>query len=300
MKINTYMSITTLYLVVMALVIFVSFPGPAISGMDTPGPRLLWQTEPLLEIPESVLYDAQRHIIYVSNISGSPTDKNGRGFISKLSPEGSVISLKWVTGLNAPKGSGVAGDTLYVADIDNVVKIDIETGRITARHHVEKAEFLNDIAVDSSGTVYISDMSAATSAIYRLKDGRLDVWLTDPEILRPNGLLVVGDRLVVGNSGDGTLKAVHIPSRRIERIAVIGSGIDGIALDGQGNYIISDWKGKTSRVTPSGDITVLLDTTEEKIQAADITVISDRDILLIPTFFDNRVMAYSLTGPSPQ
>jgi len=300
MKRNARMVVTISYLCVMSLVIFLPFPYLAAAGTDAPHPRLVWQTDRILETPESVLYDAKGNVLYVSNINGKPTEKNNRGFISKLSPEGSVISLKWATGLNAPKGSAIAGGTLYVADIDNVVEIDIETGRITARHHAEKAEFLNDIAVDSSGIVYVSDMSAAASAIYRLKDGRLDVWLADPEIMRPNGLLVAGDRLVVGNSGDGTLKAVHIPSRRIERIAVIGSGIDGITTDGQGNYIVSDWKGKTSWVMPSGKVTVLLDTTDKKIQAADITMIPDRDILLIPTFFDNRVMAYSLRNPSAQ
>jgi hypothetical protein len=40
----------------------------------------------------------------LSNIDGKPDEKDGRGFISKISPvNGTIIELNWVTGLNAPK-----------------------------------------------------------------------------------------------------------------------------------------------------------------------------------------------------
>jgi hypothetical protein len=77
-------------------------------------------------------------------------------------------------------------------------------------------------------------------------------------------------------------------------IAKIGSGIDGVQSDGKGNYFISDWKGKTSFVTSSGQVIVLMDTTDQKINSADIEYIESKKMLLIPTFFDNRVMAYQV------
>jgi len=74
----------------------------------------------------------------------------------------------------------------------------------------------------------------------------------------------------------------------------VGSGIDGLRSDGKGNYIISDWSGKTSLVTASGQIIVLIDTTALRINSADLEYIKTRKLLLIPTFFANRVVAYTV------
>jgi hypothetical protein len=120
------------------------------------------------------------------------------------------------------------------------------------------------------------------------------VWLKGPGISKPNGLYAEKDKLIVGNSGDGTLKSIHLTTREIRIIAHIGSGIDGVQSDGKGNYFISDWKGKTSCVTSSGHVTVLMDTTNQKINSADIEYIESTQVLLIPTFFDNRVVAYQV------
>ncbi|MCD6296427.1 MAG: ATP/GTP-binding protein, partial [Deltaproteobacteria bacterium] len=74
-----------------------------------------WETEKELRVPESVLYDASGNILYVSSINGRPTEKNGRGFISKVSLNGKIEVLKWATGLDAPKGSAIHGNKLYVS-----------------------------------------------------------------------------------------------------------------------------------------------------------------------------------------
>ena len=65
----------------------------------------------------------------MSSINGQILEKDGNGYISRLSPDGKVVSAKWVTGLNAPKGLRSAGGVLWVADIDEVVAIDIGSGR---------------------------------------------------------------------------------------------------------------------------------------------------------------------------
>ncbi len=254
----------------------------------------LWEAKSGISIPESVLYYPSEDIIFVSNINGNPSKKDGQGFISKLSLSGEILKLKWTAGLNAPKGSGISGDRLYVADIDEVLEIDIKTGKIVERYKPAGAGFLNDITVDKDGNVYISDMSRKNSVIYRLTNKKLEVWLKGPEISSPNGLFAEESRLVVGNFGDGSLKAVSFATKEISVIAKIGSGIDGVQSDGKGNYFISDWRGKTSYVTSSGQVTVLLDTTDQKINSADIEYIEGKQILLIPTFLANGVAAYKV------
>ena len=72
-------------------------------------------------------------------------------------------------------------------------------------------------------------------------------------------------------------------------------GIDGLKKIRKGTYIVSDWKGKTQLIGKDKHPTVLLDTTDKKINAADLEYIPDKRLIIIPTFFDNRVVAYKLT-----
>jgi sugar lactone lactonase YvrE len=253
-----------------------------------------WETQQELRIPESVLYDEARNILYVSNINGKSAEKNGQGFISKVSLDGKIKVLKWVKGLNAPKGMALFKDRLYVADIDRVVEIDVERGKVTARHPAPGAQFLNDVAVDASGNVYVSDMSSANSVIYQLSNGSMTVWVKGPEINMPNGLYMEEKRLLVGNFADRSLKAVTRADKSVHTLVKVGSPIDGLRGDGKGNYFISDWQGKTSLVTASGHIIVVIDTTASHINAADLEYIPSKGLLLIPTFSDNRIVAYTV------
>ncbi|MBW1672287.1 MAG: SMP-30/gluconolactonase/LRE family protein, partial [Deltaproteobacteria bacterium] len=213
---------------------------------------------------------------------------------SKVSLDGKIEVLKWATGLHAPKGSAIYKNKLYVSDIDHLIEIDVKTGKILAKYPATGAKFLNDVATDASGNVYITDMSSENSVIYTLRHGTMAVWMKGGEIIRPNGLDIEGKRLLVGNSGDGSLKAINLADKKVTTIARVGSGIDGLRSDGKGNYIISDWSGKTSLVTASGQIIVLIDTTALRINSADLEYIKTRKLLLIPTFFANRVVAYTV------
>src|ERR1700712_3942908 len=114
----------------------------------------IWQTDTLLKVPESVLFDGVDGILYVSNIDGQPWEKDGKGSIGKVGLDGKIIKVDWVTGLNAPKGLGMFKNNLYVADVDNVVIIDIAKGVISKRIPIEGAQGLNDISVDKNGKVY--------------------------------------------------------------------------------------------------------------------------------------------------
>src|SRR5690606_13920351 len=126
-----------------------------------PGPVVIKDVG--LQVPESVLHDVTSDTYLVSNINGAPLDKDDNGFISKLSPEGQVITLQWIDGaaadveLNAPKGLGISNGTLYVADIDVIRTFDLATCKPGAQIKVAGASFLNDVAVAPDGTVYVSD-----------------------------------------------------------------------------------------------------------------------------------------------
>jgi sugar lactone lactonase YvrE len=260
----------------------------------------VWETAQELETPESVLYDPERDVIYVANVAGNPTDKDGNGFITILATDGSIAEREWVSGLDAPKGMGISEGRLFVSDIDTLVEIDTATGVILNRHIAEGALFLNDVAVGPDGTVYVSDYSEENSAIYRLSDGTLEAWITGGEPARPNGLFAEEGRLIAGTA-DGKLFAVEYESGAVEQIADLSdtiAGIDGIASDGEGNYLVSDWSGAVLRLNldqlGSEGPAVLFNTSAEGINAADISFAESEGLLLVPTFGDNRIMAYRI------
>ena len=106
-----------------------------------------------MSTPESALHDPEADVYLVSNINGGPGDRDDNGFISRVSPDGQVLDLKWIDGadpgvtLHAPKGSAVYGDRFYVADIDVVRRFDRTSGAPLGAWAVPNAGFLNDVAV---------------------------------------------------------------------------------------------------------------------------------------------------------
>jgi len=250
----------------------------------------LWETEPRLTTSESVCFNPAENLLYVSCINGQPLEKNGQGFIAKVDPDGNIVDLKWIEGLDAPKGMGIFEGKLYVTDIDQLVEIDIADGAIVNRFPAEGAQFLNDISIDAAGNVYVSDMT--TNKIHRLSAGNFEVWLESEMLDTPNGLFVENDFLLIGMAGS-VLKAGLQDAALSVYIENTG-GIDGLEADGNGNYIISDWTGNVHLIHPGKEKIKLLDTTPVKQNAADIEFIIEKNMLLVPTFFDNRVTAYEV------
>ena len=248
----------------------------------------LWETPAELKVPESAFYDRDNDVIYVSNINGNPSEKDGNGFISKIGATGNIIKIDWITGLNAPKGMNIYNGKLYVADIDCVVEIDVKTGKIFKTHQAKGAEFLNDVAAGYDGTIYISDMG--TGAIYSISNGEIKPWLPKGTFNRPNGLYFDEGNLFVGCKG--SIQRVNPKTKEILEVLKIDGGVDGLEKDVDGIFIFSDWSGKVQIQKAGGEPVVLFNTTDAKINAADIHLIRSKNILLVPTFFDNRIVTY--------
>jgi sugar lactone lactonase YvrE len=253
-----------------------------------------------INAPESVYVDADSGFIFVSDIGGAPDQRDGNGYISKLSSDGSVVSINWVTGLNAPKGLRSYKGTLWTADLDEVVGIDIASGKITSRTKIQGANFLNDVACGEDGTVYVSD--TVGSRIYAVKDGKASVLAEGDDIEYPNGLLVEGDKLIVGGWGKpepdfttkvpGRLFSLNIRTKQKTLITPEPTAnIDGLESDGQGGYIISDYMaGKIMQVGADGKTTVVK---QLKQGAADIAYVPSQKLVIVPEMSQNRIAAYT-------
>jgi hypothetical protein len=253
---------------------------------------MLWETDTVLTTCESVLYDSKNDVLYVANIGGVPPDaQDNDGFISRLSLKGEILDLKWVEGIDAPKGMGLVRDKLIVTNIDEIVEIDISSGTISKRIAVEGAKFLNDITVATDGTAYVSDNQS--NKIFSLKNGEVSIWLEKEDFGGPNGLLSQGDKLMAVTFGSGSFMKITTGDQTIRELAGGLKGGDGIAAVGE-DYLVSSWHGEVYFVDKAGSTTKLLDTKADKINAADIDYIEDQHMLLVPTFFGNKVVAYRL------
>lgn len=259
-----------------------------------------WETEDVFKVPESVLYDDERDVLYVSSFHRVKRANANRGFISRVSLDGEVEELEWITGLDGPCGMGIHKNRLYVVECTgNLAEIDIKKGELVSRYRVEGSTFLNDLAVDRRGNVYFTDTSTDKhgSDIYRFRKGEVEVWKTGDEIHRANGLFIHDDKLIVGNSGDGFLKSVRLEDKRVDKIACLGAGIiDGIRVLDDGLYIVSHWEGQTYLVTSDGGVTEIHDTMSEGLNAADFEYVAKERLLVVPTFLGNRVVAYRVNG----
>lgn len=253
------------------------------------GLQKLWQTESLLQVPESVLYDAERKILYVSNIAGTePWADDGNGSIAKVALDGRIMDAQWVTGLNGPKGMGLRDEFLFVTDNDDVVAISIDEGRIVERLPVPGAGKVNDLSVGDDGTVYVTD--SELQKIYAFVDGEFETVVDGLTAL--NGVHHSDGELLFVD--DGGLHIVNDDGS----YATIASGmegrVDGVERVDVDSWLVSCWQGTVYYVTRGGSVTLLLDGRPEEISAADLGYDPVNKIAYFPGFWKNYVVAYQL------
>jgi len=274
----------------------------------------VWNLTTGFAAPESAFYDAASNAIFVSSINGQILDKDGNGYISRLSPDGKVVAEKWATGVNAPKGLRSARGVLYAADIDTVVGFDLKSGREVSRTTIDGAVFLNDLATAPDGTIYVSDSTALK--IFEVRNGTASVFVEGGnQVEQPNGLLVDGGRLILGSVGPAPVPgAPRGAAAGRGRAAVAGhlfafdrkskqrtlltaepvGGIDGIELDGRGGLIVTDVIGRRLlHVNKAGTVTVLA---AFPAGGADFGYIAARKLAVVPFLASNSVAAYDLTN----
>ncbi len=253
---------------------------------------LKWKTDTLLRVPESVLLDSKNNVLYVACIDGKPDEKDGNGYIAQVSLDGKIKNLKWATGIDAPKGMGLFNNKLYVADITRIAVIDITTGKVTNTVEIEGAQFLNDVTVDKSGNVYVSDSN--TGKIHIIKDNKAQVYFESPEMKGVNGLLALGSDMYVVAFPTGVNYKLSA-DKKLTKVATTAEGADGVVPLSKDEYLVSSWHGEVDYVNAKGEVKKLLDTRDQKLSAADIEYDPKSKTLFIPTFFANGVMAYTFS-----
>jgi len=247
----------------------------------------IWETDTIVAVPESVLPDFKQKILYVSLIDGGGWDKDGKGGVAKISPDGKNYNGTWITGLNAPKGLGMYNNKLYAADISEVVVIDMKKGKIEKKIAIEGASGLNDITVSNKGVVYVSD--SRTGRVWRIEKDQPSLYLEN--INGVNGLKAVGDDLFIG-AGKNFIKGDR--NKNLTTIAKLPQGIDGIEPVGGGDFILTAWSGYIFYVSSNGSVETLLETYKDKSNTADIGYDPKTKTVYVPTFNAKKLVAYKL------
>jgi hypothetical protein len=253
--------------------------------------------------PESVLHDEVGDVYLVSNINGHPLQPDGNGFISRVSPSGEVLDLKWIDGetegveLSAPKGMAIVGDVLYVTDITVVRMFDRATGEPLGEIAVEGATMLNDLAPASDGGVYLTDTGfrlsdeggfepSGTDAVYHIApNGDVHTLIADAGLGAPNGVVEVDGEVWVVTFGSGEMFRL-VDGERVDVATVTEGQLDGIVQIGD-RLFISSWVSKGVHAgEPGGEFSAVV---TEVQSPADIGYDATRNVILIPLFQLNEV-----------
>ncbi|MEO8706749.1 MAG: hypothetical protein ABI867_42375 [Kofleriaceae bacterium] len=251
--------------------------------------------------PESVLYDAETDVYFVSNINGKPADVDDNGFISRITAENKTVELKWIDGskpdvkLDAPKGMAISGGILWVADITVVRKFDVKTGKPMGEVKIDGATFLNDVAVAPDG-IYVTDMGVnakfeptGTDAIYSIsKTNAVTAIAKAKELGGPNGVLGSGSEVWVVTFRDGVMYNAKDLTKKFK---LPKGTLDGLVSIGDGDFLVSSWEGKT---VFKGHGETWTDLHLDVESPADIGWDSKRKKLLVPNFNKDEVRLYDL------
>jgi sugar lactone lactonase YvrE len=259
-----------------------------------------------LDAPEAARFDPELGVYFVSNVNGSPLTKDGNGYISRITRDGQVDSLKFIAGgrggakLDAPKGIAIKGDTLWVADIDAARAFDKRSGKpLAIVSLVGKAKFLNDAAVGPDGAISFTDTGVADDGkggmghpgpdrVFRVEGRKAAVALEFKDKPGPNGLTwdSAGSAFVIV-SFQGKSIYRWAPADSAATVVAEGPGMmDGIEALGGGRFVISTWTDSSLFVLEGDKITKLVGGLPSP---ADIAFDAESGRVAVPLLMENRV-----------
>jgi uncharacterized protein (TIGR02246 family) len=234
--------------------------------------------------PETVVWDAARRIYVVSNVCGFAV--NGKGFLSRISEDGELVEARWVTGLDAPVGMVVDGDSVWVVDLRYVREISLEDGSELSRIEMPAgARAPNDLA-RLGDALYVSESFAG--AVYRIEGDRVSLLAQDERLRFANGVHTADGRLWIGGE---TLREVDPETGSIGPplgpLAL--TDIDGIEGDGDGGLIFSLVGGPVVHLAEDGSSALY---TVEGLTSTNFLFRADESLAVVPQGTDSGVVAF--------
>jgi glucose/arabinose dehydrogenase len=262
--------------------------------------------------PESVRWDPDQRIWFVSNINGRQ-EKDNNGYLSRVGRDRRMQAQRFVAGgsngvtLHAPKGMAIVGDTLWVTDLDAVRGFHRRTGAAVASIDLQPlgALFLNDITVGPDGSLYVTDTgvrfdSAGTrqhtgpDRVFRIQGRRATVALEGDVLAEPNGITYDrrGKRFLLAPiAGGNAVLEWRGPGSEPKPIATGAGRYDGVEVLPDGTILVSAWNDSTVSEV-AGD---RLQPVVPNVPAvADIGVDPEARVVALPMVAEDRVEFWRL------
>lgn len=267
-----------------------------------------------MKVPESVRYDPDLDVFFVSNINGNPSQKDNNGFIARVRADSTSVVTMLVEGgtkgvtLNAPKGMALKGDTLWVADIDALRAFNRRTGAPIRSVNLaaQRATFLNDVAVGGDGAIYITDTGIVFDAnggathpgvnrIFKVVGTKVTEAAKGDSLMSPNGITwdAAKNRFILAPFGGPNLQTWS-PGQQNPATLIAGPGqYDGVeVLSGSGYILVSSWADSAVHIVHNDSH---MATIVKSISApADIGVDTKRNLVAVPRFNDGKVEYYRI------
>jgi sugar lactone lactonase YvrE len=265
--------------------------------------------------PESVRYDPDQDVFFVSNMTGAGSAKDGNGFITRVSasnPDSGVVfaqgGANGVT-LDAPKGLAIHGDTLWATDITVLRGFDRHTGALLATLDFASvgAVQLNDIAVGPDGTLHVTDTGIIMSPKGVIHTGPDRIFVVGPnrsiavaaegnQLGRPNGITwdPVGKRWIVVSFDPFNGQVMTSPEEATRQLIRTGKGqLDGVEVLSDGAIVFSSWADSSIHLLANDRDRQII---REVAVPADIGIDTRRNQIAIPLSMLGRVEIWSLNG----
>lgn len=258
--------------------------------------------------PECVVHDPIADVYLVSCIDGAPSAKDGKASIQRIEPSGRKVDADFIRGgvagvtLHAPKGMAIAGDVLWVADIDVLRRFERATGKPLGEVAIPGASFLNDVSVAPDGSVWVTDSGMDASF---QPDGNDSIHVVDPsgavrqvaksrELANPNGIVATATGAYVVDLGSGWFAQVDAAGRRTPLTKAPSAGLDGLVRLPDGRWLASSWAGSSILAFDrQGGVRAVAEGLDKP---ADIGFDAVRGRLLVPLFGKGEVHVMVLGG----
>lgn len=256
---------------------------------------------------ESVATDGK--YIYAADIGSelNPTAKDGDGQIVKLDKKGNKVDASFVKEtLNAPKGIAINKNTLFAADIDRIVAIDLNSGaKLYEIDFSKDTSFLNDIAVWDNNTLFVSATDKNKLYKVNLIDKTYSEVVTDKTIPGINGLFCLNkaNRLYVNGFGsddkpNGIIGYINLKDNSFTKLTSLEGYFDGIYVSKDvlyfSNWVAFEKKGAIMAISLYSNRCTKIASIDPIAGPADFFI--NNDELVIPAMLSGEIHFIKLDG----
>jgi sugar lactone lactonase YvrE len=231
--------------------------------------------------PESANYDTFRDRYFISNA-------DGRYIVEINSDRDTSV---YYTATNRLLGTVIVNDTLFVSATNRILGFELATDSLVISAYIPGASELNDVTADTSGFLYITDISGFKVYKMRISDQSTSTIVSG--IYMPNGILFDAENnslLVCSFGSNAPIRSVSLDGLSVTvLITTPFSNLDGLAEDNDGNIYVSSFSGNAVYRYDRAFTDPPLLVSDGHSGPADVFFDKVNNILVVPNYYSDAV-----------